>query len=141
MERIRLLRENKGISQQSLADRIGCTQPTIHKYEDGSNEPDIQTLRLLADFFDTSVDYLIGHTDIPHKIEPVQPWELNAAEASLMEKYRRCRLRPGAGLLSVADISCMGEWIARTGKRADEKAAAFSFGHSSGQAVRCRWKG
>ena len=108
MERIRLLRENKGISQQSLADRIGCTQPTIHKYEDGSNEPDIQTLRLLADFFDTSVDYLIGHTDIPHKIEPVQPWELNAAEASLMEKYRALPPQARAGLLTVADILLHG---------------------------------
>lgn len=107
MERIRLLRENKGISQQSLADRIGCTQPTIHKYEDGSNEPDIQTLRLLADFFDTSVDYLIGHTDIPHKIEPVQPWELNAAEGSLW-KNTGAAASARAGLLTVADILLHG---------------------------------
>ena len=82
MDRLRLLRDKIGITQQELAYQIGSSQQNIQRYESGSNEPDIQTLRLLADFFDTSVDYLIGHTDIPHKIEPVQPWELNAAEAS-----------------------------------------------------------
>lgn len=108
MDRLRLLRDKIGITQQELAYQIGSSQQNIQRYESGSNEPDIQTLRLLADFFDTSVDYLIGHTDIPHKIEPVQPWELNAAEASLMEKYRALPPQARAGLLTVADILLHG---------------------------------
>ena len=55
MERLRFLREKRGLSQQDLADLIGSTQPTIHKYETGANQPDIQTLGLLADVFETSV--------------------------------------------------------------------------------------
>lgn len=47
MERLRFLREKRGLSQQDLADLIGSTQPTIHKYETGANQPDIQTLGLL----------------------------------------------------------------------------------------------
>ena len=47
MERLRFLREKRGLSQQDLADLIGSTQPTIHKYETGANQPDIQTLSLI----------------------------------------------------------------------------------------------
>lgn len=104
MDRIRLLREKREISQQCLADEIGCTQPTIHKYENGTNEPDIQTLKHLADYFETSVDYLIGYTNIPHKIEPVQPYELNETEASLMEVYRALPPRAKNGLLEMARL-------------------------------------
>ena len=35
----------------------------------------------VADYFNTSVDFLIGHTDIPHRIEPARPWDLNEREA------------------------------------------------------------
>ena len=97
MERLRFLREKRGLSQQDLADLIGSTQPTIHKYETGANQPDIQTLGLLADVFETSVD----HTDVPHKIEPVEPFQLNAEEAALMEEYRALppRKREGVAFL------------------------------------------
>ncbi len=101
MERLRFLREKRGLSQQDLADLIGSTQPTIHKYETGANQPDIQTLGLLADVFETSVDYLVEHTDVPHKIEPVEPFQLNAEEAALMEEYRALppRKREGVAFL------------------------------------------
>jgi len=85
---LRKLREEKNISQQALADIVGVTQPSINKYENHSNEPDFQTLKRMADYFDTSVDYIIGHTDIRRKIEPTQPFELNEAEAAVMEQYR-----------------------------------------------------
>lgn len=43
----------------------------------------------VADYFNTSVDFLIGHTDIPHRIEPARPWDLNEREARALEGYRR----------------------------------------------------
>lgn len=88
LENLRLLREDKKVSQQKLADAIGVTQPSIYKYETHNIEPDIETLKRMADYFDTSVDYIIGHTDIRRKIEPTQPFELNEAEAAVMEQYR-----------------------------------------------------
>lgn len=53
----------KGISQQKLANQIGISQQSINKYENHSIEPDIATLIAIADYFDTTTDYLIGRTD------------------------------------------------------------------------------
>lgn len=88
LDNLKLLREEAHISQKALAEAIGVSQQSINKYENHNIEPDIETLIRIADHFDTSVDYLIGHTGIRHKIEPVQAWELNAAESSLIQSYR-----------------------------------------------------
>ena len=71
MKNLKLLRHQKALSQQKLADILHISQQSVYKYENGITTPDLQTLMKIADFFDTSVDYLIGYTDIPHKIEPV----------------------------------------------------------------------
>lgn len=88
MKNLKALRDEKGISQQKLAKKIGTNQQNIHRYEHECSEPDIQTLKLLADYFETSIDYLVGNTDIRHKIESVHPYDLNTQEAMLIEKYR-----------------------------------------------------
>ena len=89
MERLKQLREERHISQQKLADKIGTNQQNIHRYEHSFYEPDIGTLKALANFFDTSIDYLVGNTDVPNKIEPVESFDLNEVEAKLMKQYRR----------------------------------------------------
>lgn len=65
MEHLRKLRTERHLSQQALALEIDTTQQSINKYETGKAEPDFRTLKLLAEFFHTSVDYLIGYTDNP----------------------------------------------------------------------------
>ena len=82
------LREEKKISQAKLGEIIGVTQPTINKYENHDNQPDFDTLKKLADYFETSVDFLIGHTDIRRKIEPTEAYDLNEAEAALVDSFR-----------------------------------------------------
>ena len=103
IERFKALREEKGISQQKLAEKIHTNQQNIHRYENGFYEPDIATLKLLADYFETSVDYLVGHTDIRHKIETVQPFELNNDEAILIEKYRRLKSNARNSVMNMMD--------------------------------------
>lgn len=61
VKNLRLLREKHGLSQQSLAEKLGITQQAVYKYEKTSVEPDIATLIQLAELFDVSVDYLIGY--------------------------------------------------------------------------------
>ncbi len=63
MKNLKKLRESKGLSQMQLALKLGMNQNTISRYENGEREADYQTLILLADFFDVSIDYLIGRTD------------------------------------------------------------------------------
>ena len=62
--RIRELRESAGYkSQQSFADAFGIAQSTVGGWEAGKREPNYETTSRLADFFDVSVDYLLGRTD------------------------------------------------------------------------------
>ncbi len=89
VQNLKLLRNKNKVSQQQLADIIGVTQQSINKYENHKIEPDIQTLIKLAEYFNTSVDYLVGHTDIDHVIESLVRYDLNQDEAVLIDKYRR----------------------------------------------------
>ena len=103
MEKLKLLREEKRISQQKLAEHIGTNQQNIHRYEHGFYEPDIGTLILIANFFNTSVDYLIGNTEVRNKIEPIEKFELNNQEATLVEKYRSLPANAQRGVSSLVD--------------------------------------
>ena len=62
-ERIRYLRENKNMSQKELASILGMSQTGYSKYETGENDIPTSILLKLADFYDTSVDYILGRTD------------------------------------------------------------------------------
>lgn len=85
LNNLRKLREEKHLSQQKLADKFSLTQQSIYKYEHELAEPDIQTLISLADFFNTSVDYLIGHNDDRCIIDE----KISKDEAQLLSLYRQ----------------------------------------------------
>ena len=72
LKNLKKLREEKGISQKQLADVVSVSQQSINKYENHNIEPDIDTLIKMADYFETSVDYIIGHSKIRRKIEAVR---------------------------------------------------------------------
>ena len=63
--RLKELRKKKGISQLRLATELNTTQNTISRYETGEREPGIDELIKIADYFNISVDYLIGRTENP----------------------------------------------------------------------------
>lgn len=62
-ERIKSLREERKITQQELAQYLGVTQKTISNYEKGERSPDPETLKKIADYFDVTVDYLLGRSN------------------------------------------------------------------------------
>ena len=61
-EKIRELRQNVGLLQSELAQKIGVSTSTIGMYEQNRRDPDTDTLKRLADFFNVSTDYLLGRT-------------------------------------------------------------------------------
>ena len=91
LENLKALREAAAVSQKQPAEAIGGSQQSINKYENHNIEPDIETLIQIADFFDTSVDYLIGHTSVRHKIENVTAYELNAEESRIVDGSETCQ--------------------------------------------------
>lgn len=64
-ERLASLRKRKGLSQYALAERLNFSRGQLANYEQGKREPDYNTLQKIADFFEVSVDYLLGRTDKP----------------------------------------------------------------------------
>lgn len=65
MFRLKELREKRGMSQVRLAIELDLNQNTISRYESGAREADYRTLIAIADYFDVSLDYLLGRTDNP----------------------------------------------------------------------------
>lgn len=59
-ERLRELREAKGLSQEEVAKAIGVGRVTYLKYENGENRP-VRKLKELSSFFNVSIDYLLGN--------------------------------------------------------------------------------
>lgn len=61
--RIRDLREDLDLRQSDLAQKTGIDQRTISNYETGKTLPDAYALIKLADFFNVSIDYLVGRVN------------------------------------------------------------------------------
>ena len=57
-------RLSKGLSQQTTANLIGVGIRLYQYYEAGTREPDIKTLCALADYFNVSLDYLCGRSEV-----------------------------------------------------------------------------
>ena len=73
-QKIKKLRTEKGMTQQDLADQLYVTFQTISKWENGTNEPDIATLKELSKFFGCSIDYLVNDDEeTPKEEEKAKP--------------------------------------------------------------------
>lgn len=59
-ERLRYLRESRGLTQKDIASEIDIGLHTYQRYEYGEREPQLSTLVALADFYDLSLDELVG---------------------------------------------------------------------------------
>ena len=107
---LKKLREDASISRKAVADAIGVSQQSVNKYENHNIEPDIETLIRIADFFETSVDYLIGHTSVRRRIEEVHVFELNDREGKVMEQYRSITSKQKACIDVVIDSCSEKMW-------------------------------
>ncbi|GHU59292.1 hypothetical protein AGMMS49975_26730 [Clostridia bacterium] len=63
MNNIKVLRAERNISQQELANQVHVHQTAVSQWESGKTNPDTQQAIVLANFFDVSVDFLLGRTD------------------------------------------------------------------------------
>ena len=63
--RLKELRKLRNVSQVRAGEIAGITSKQIQRYEAGESEPTLSVLLALADFFDVSLDYLVGRSDDP----------------------------------------------------------------------------
>ncbi|NOG26599.1 helix-turn-helix domain-containing protein [Lysinibacillus fusiformis] len=76
-EILKKLRIERGLSQKELTDRLAINRSTYARYETSSTQPDFDTLKLLAEFFNVTTDYLLGNTNNP---APLSQQEKDEAE-------------------------------------------------------------
>ena len=62
--RIRDLREDNDKTQTDIADLLHISQATYSRYETGDLDIPHSALQILANYYNTSVDYLLGRTDV-----------------------------------------------------------------------------
>ena len=67
-ERLLALRKAKGLTQKQLADESNLSEIGIKSYERNIREPAYRQLISLADFFNVSLDYLVGRSDNPQRL-------------------------------------------------------------------------
>ena len=102
-KRLKELREEKGLTQKELSEMVNLSQQTIGHYEVDRAEPGVKTLEIFARIFNTTVDYLLGISDIrtPPEIQaahrtddpmdelpPEARKSLEEFKAYIIEKYK-----------------------------------------------------
>lgn len=66
-QRLSKLREERNLTMSDLAKAIGVSRPAISQFESSINLPSLDTLIVLVDYFDVSLDYLVGRSDDPRR--------------------------------------------------------------------------
>ena len=69
-ERLRALRREKGLKQREMAEICGLKLRGYQQYEYSEGYPEVPGLVALADFFDVSLDYLMGRSDMREVARP-----------------------------------------------------------------------
>ena len=66
-EHLKQLRQSRNLAQKQLAEHIGASERGIQNYEIGARKPTYDALIALADYFNVSLDYLVGRSDDPKR--------------------------------------------------------------------------
>ena len=67
-QRLKILRLENNVTQQSVANALGVTVGNVQKFEYGTARPKLENVIKLADFFNVSLDYLVGRSDNPARL-------------------------------------------------------------------------
>jgi 5-methylcytosine-specific restriction protein A len=117
MTNIKKLREDRGVSQQQVADELGTTQQTVARWEAGKVDPPIAALVRLATFFETTVDDVLG------VVTRNPPWSVDELTLALELYFTNPASPPSKGSAEVVGLSAilnqLAAWLGT------ERAATF----------------
>ncbi|MDR1892152.1 MAG: helix-turn-helix domain-containing protein [Oscillospiraceae bacterium] len=92
-ERLRALIEERGITQKALAEQLNIAASTVSSYVQNTREPDFETLKRLARYFEVTPDYLLAfHTD--RTTNPLEN-ELKRVFGSMTKEQQRVYIEQG----------------------------------------------
>ena len=67
LKRLKDLREDHDLSQESISKILKISRPQYSLYETGKRDIPVDLLSILAKYYNTSIDYIVGDTDIPRR--------------------------------------------------------------------------
>ena len=85
-ENIRAFRKERSLTQEQLSEALGVTAGAVYKWEAKLSIPELELILQMADFFDTSVDILLGYEVKDNRLE---------ATVKRLQEYRRSKDRDG----------------------------------------------
>jgi transcriptional regulator with XRE-family HTH domain len=104
-EKLKSLREQRGMSMRDLADKCGTSKSAIFLYEQGKRKPKYEVLEALADVFNVDMAYLMGRQEAPLTLEKPAPADgYTDEERALIDAFRS---------LSPADRELFGRLLRR----------------------------
>jgi len=99
-ERLKILRVEKNLTQKDLAVIINKSRPTVAAYETNSRLPDADTLEKIARYFDVTIDYLLGKSDI----KSIEEIFFEFKSKSLQEKFDKASDITKKSILDIIDV-------------------------------------
>jgi transcriptional regulator with XRE-family HTH domain len=120
-EKLKKLRTSKNMTQDEIAALLNVKRQTYSAYERGISMPDANTLVILANYFDVSVDYLLGREE---KVYPMSP-----SQAELLEKYQKLPRKSRRLLMCYVDFLAYRVDNGQDTFEPDEKPSTLEFSH------------
>lgn len=124
---LKKVRQEKGVTAKAVADELGILPDTYRSYETGRREPNLETLIAIANYYNVSVDYLLGRCGAP---EPIKQLTDNAMEQDMIDTYIKLPKDVRIQIL---------QWMVDTVRKNDERRRKASIAQS--QAVARAQKG
>ena len=84
---LKRLRSEKKITQEQLGKAIGVSQQAVNSYENTETQPDFNTLVKIADYFNVTVDYLLGHESHNELPAEIRKYSFGQEEIELISEY------------------------------------------------------
>lgn len=97
-ERLKYLRKTRGITQTKLGKYLGYRYTAISNYENADHQPDYDTLIKIAEYFDVSVDFLIGFDVSSERLECI-PEEIH-----MLQMYRNLSLEEKEAIFRLIEV-------------------------------------
>jgi len=79
-DRLKILREEKGMTQVQLSEELGMSRGAIGNYESGTRKPRFEEFEAIADYFNVELDYLYGRSDNRPEFNLEQQWIMRCYE-------------------------------------------------------------
>lgn len=94
-DRLKIARDKKGVKQTRVSDDTGINNKTLSGYERNVSEPDLDTIKILAEYYNISLDFLLGKTDkiTPYAETPEDNKDIDVVDEFLLDLKKKAKKR------------------------------------------------